>query len=106
MKIYVSVPITGRPLQEARQQADNWKKYLTSDWNEPITPFDVCSDEEEHPYSYYMGRDIEALLECDAIIMTEGWEKSRGCNLEYSAANLYGLKVFTHEDFKRAGLLL
>jgi hypothetical protein len=42
-----------------------------------------------------MGRDIEALLECDAIYLASGWGNSRGCNLEYTAALIYGKHIFT-----------
>lgn len=45
------------------------------------------------PYSCYMGKDIMALLECDAVYFIRGWEKSRGCLLEYSAAKIYGKEM-------------
>lgn len=101
MKIYISLPITGHDIEEVKDRATNLKKQLTSEWNEIITPFDVCQ-EKDKPYSYYMGRDIEALLECDAIFMAEGWQSSRGCNLEYNAAVLYDKHVFTEIQMKNA----
>ena len=42
-----------------------------------VTPFDVCP-EPDKPYSYYMGKDIEALLECDAIYLCEGVAELQG----------------------------
>lgn len=47
-----------------------------------------------------MGRDIEALLECDAIFMADGWKFSKGCICERCTAIIYGLKTFYEEDFK------
>lgn len=41
------------------------------------------------PYSEHMGRDIAALLECDAVMFMPGWTRSRGCRLEYQAAKIY-----------------
>ena len=65
MKIYISIPITGRPPKEAKAQAERLKRLIESKGHKAITPFEVCQ-EPDMPYSFYMGRDIEALLDCDA----------------------------------------
>ncbi|WP_290456944.1 DUF4406 domain-containing protein [Muribaculum intestinale] len=105
MKIYVSLPIPGHYIEQAKACASIIKQFLTSEWNTVITPFDVCL-ETDKPYSYYMGRDIEALLECDAIFMANGWESSKGCNLEYNAAVIYGKHIFTEIMLKNSKTLL
>lgn len=105
MKIYLSIPITGHDIEEVKARAAKLKQLLTSSWNEVITPFDVCQ-EKDKPYSYYMGRDIEALLECDAIFMAEGWQNSKGCTLEYNAAMLYTKSVFTEIMLKNSKTIL
>ena len=40
-----------------------------------------------------MGKDIQKVLECDAILMCEGWENSKGCQLEHKAAELFNVKI-------------
>ena len=79
-RIYISIPISGHDLEEVKAKARDISERLLCDVfgfkkarNRPdvITPFDVCS-EPDKPYSYYMGKDIEALLECDAIYLCEG----------------------------------
>lgn len=102
MKIYVSIPITGHDIEQVKARAAIIKQFLSSEWNEVITPFDVCP-ETDKPYSYYMGRDIEALLECDAIFMADGWKSSKGCHLEYNAAVIYRKHIFTEIMLKNAG---
>lgn len=97
LKIYISLPISGQNLESVKERAAALKELLSSVC-EPITPFDVCS-EQDKPYSYYMGRDIEALLECDAIFMADGWKFSKGCNCEHCTAITYGLRTFYEEDF-------
>lgn len=49
----------------------------------------------DKPYSYHMGRDIEALLECDAVYLAPGWHNSKGCTAEYEVARIYGKEIYT-----------
>lgn len=98
LKIYISLPISGQNLEWVKKRAASLKERLSTSVCEPVTPFDVCI-EQNKPYSYYMGRDIEALLECDAIFMADGWKFSKGCNCEHCTAIIYGLKTFYEEDF-------
>lgn len=62
MKLYISIPISGRPLHEAKYHAECIKATLTPHGHECITPFDVCP-EPGKTYGHYMGRDIEAILD-------------------------------------------
>lgn len=68
------------------------KKRWESKGHEVITPFDVVANEQD--YAGCMGKDIEALLKCDGIVMCSDWFCSKGCRLEYTAAEIYGLKRF------------
>ena len=74
MKIYVSLPISGFNIARCKERADGVKLIIERKGHEAITPFDVCPDSDK-PYSYCMGRDIEALLECDAIFSLHGMEQ-------------------------------
>ena len=100
-RIYISIPISGYDFEEVKERARRARERLLYDafglkngWHRPdvITPFDVCS-EPDKPYSYYMGKDIEALLECDAIYLCEGWQNSKGCMAEFEVARIYGKEI-------------
>lgn len=88
MRIYVSLPITGYDLEERKERASELKRRLEREGHEAVTPFDL-EWEEGKDYAHYMGRDIEELLRCDAVYFDRGWEKSKGCCLEYWAADIY-----------------
>lgn len=92
--MYISLPISGFPLKEVALEAETYKLMFEEDGFEVITPFDVNPDPDK-PYSYHMGRDIEALLECDAIYLAPGWPNSKGCMAEYEVARIYGKEIFT-----------
>lgn len=90
-KLYISLPITGFAIDEVKKQAEFYKNLWIKKY-EVITPFDINPDQDK-PYSYYMGKDIEALLECNAIYMSPGWIHSKGCNAEYQIAKIYGIEI-------------
>ena len=92
MKVYISLPITGHDLTEVRLRAGRAKQILISMGHEPVIPLDVSPDPDA-PYAEHIGRDIAALITCDAALFLDGWNKSNGCLLEYFAAIIYGKKV-------------
>ena len=72
------------------------EKSLDKEKIKTITPFDINED-LSLPYSQLMGKDIAALLECSAILLCKGWEKSKGCRLEKATADIYDLEVLFEE---------
>lgn len=107
-KIYISIPISGLPVEEVKKRASELKEALTSGNTEAVTPFDVCPDSDvpenyrdNARYAYFMGRDIEALLNCDAVFMSQGWEFSKGCKAEYSVARIYGKEIIEENKISR-----
>lgn len=94
-RYYVSLPISGYDLAERKQCAMCAEKQIVEKYPKPlqvITPFTVCPDSDK-PYSYFMGKDIEALLECDIVYFCEGWQNSDGCMLEFAAAKIYKKEI-------------
>lgn len=92
MKVYISLPITGHPLKDVEHRIERAKEVLRGLGHEPVSPLDV-SDNPDATYAEHMGRDITALLECDAILFLEGWKASKGCRLEHTAAEIYGKRI-------------
>ena len=104
-RIYISIPISGHDIEEVKAKAIDiierllWDVFeLKKGRNRPdiITPFDVCPEPDKQ-YSYYMGKDIEALLECDAIYLCEGWQNSKGCIAEFEMARIYGKEIIIEQ---------
>lgn len=95
MKVYISLPITGHDIEEVESSCIFAKSVLKKKGHTPVSPLDV-SDNPDASYAEHMGRDISALLECDAVVFLEGWEESKGCTLEHAAAKIYN-KLITYE---------
>lgn len=100
MKIFISIPITGREdtLKERYENALEWISEHFEDAEtvaqsnlEMLIESKKSVPDDEFPY--YMGKDIQAVLEADAILMCDGWEHSIGCLLEHRAAELFRIKI-------------
>lgn len=95
MKVYISIPITGHLFRDVKKKAEQVKRTLSEKGHTPVSPLDLHGGKKK-TYAQYIGRDIEALVECDAIFLCSGWQESKGCSLEYQAARIYG-KIIMNE---------
>lgn len=100
-KIYISLPITGRDFDEVESEILYVSRVLEMKGYRVVTPidFDVNPDLDK-PYHELLGNDIKALMECDAICLCPGWEKSKGCQLEHFAAKLWDKEIIEFERLK------
>lgn len=137
MKVYVQVPVTGREWKEALREADALSEKVVAEGHEAVNPLrlvhgdgangaDEADEAKETNEARAMGRCVEALLGCDALLLhpaaTDTGEcptevrYSKGCRTEALAAITYGLRVLTlseegrlEEDttcFRRAGVVI
>ena len=108
MRLYIATPINARQgrsleykLLAAEQRILTLKQVLKDDpmfedYDEMVSTFDI-QDSSELTEAEAMGNCIAEVLECDAIYLDHGWLQSKGCNLEYRAAKIYGLEIFQHD---------
>ena len=97
MKIYISLPITGHDIEEVEASCIYASGVIQAKGHIPVSPFDISPDPDAD-YAEHMGNDIEALLECDAVLFMENWRTSKGCRLENAAAEIYDKQVFYSLD--------
>lgn len=108
MKLYIATPINARQeptmrekLVAAKRHVEMLKEILADDDRfkdyELISTFDFNNmydaDEEKA-----MSRCIYHVLTSDAIYLDHGWTASKGCNLEYLTAKIYGKQIFEHSE--------
>ena len=104
MKVFISQPMSGLEIdeiKETRKKAINYvadyiinNKLLTDVTD--ITVIDNLQEDKDplttHPLEY-LGNDIIKLKDADLICFAEGWEKSRGCNIEFQVAKHYNINM-------------
>lgn len=98
MKIYIAGPMTGYrdhnfPAfeKEARE--------LRAVGHEVLSPHEVDHGETEETrgsksWCDYLKEDLKVFLECDAIYMLRGWDKSKGAMVELDLALKLGFAVY------------
>jgi len=98
LRVYIAGPMTGLPLfnKPAFNKAAQQLRHAG---------FSVISPAELYPHTdrsweYYMKAGLAALLQCDAILMLDGWESSRGAKLEFKVASALKLQVLYQADIK------
>ena len=136
MKVYVQVPVTGREWKEALREADALSEKVVAAGHEAVNPLRLMDNGQSgapetiapsaSETARAMGRSVEALLGCDALLLHPAAADtkecptevrySKGCRTEALAAITYGLRVLTlseegrlEEDttrFHRAGVVM
>ena len=94
-KVFVSLPISGRNIEERRSCAAAVKKMLLErdDVTGVVTPFDMVDYEEGKDWDWYMVRTIAQMRDCNAAFFCEGWEDSAGCQMERKEAERRGMEI-------------
>ena len=104
-KIYISLPITSRKeqtiqerVQAAEKRCELLKRRIATaeafaGW-EIVTPFDVAPVGTEKTEAEILGGCVQAVLECDAILIDFDITESKGCRVEETVARLYGKQMY------------
>lgn len=94
-KVYIAGPMTGYPEL-------NYPAFLETAAKLRARGFEVVSPAELNPitegYLAAMKKDILALIDCDHILMMDGWEKSKGATLEHHIATVLDIPLITLDE--------
>lgn len=93
-KVYISGPITGTKDYLEKFKDIETALVLVHQGVEVINPAKVNANlPESTTWEEYMRMSLCMLSMCDGIYMMEGWQQSRGANLEYAYAKGMGITV-------------
>lgn len=96
IKVFISCTMNGRSNEEILKTRKDINEKLKNvlkqdfevidsfftDFNPNVTQID--------PAMYYLGLSISKMAAADIVVFAEGWDKARGCKLEYNVARAYG----------------
>lgn len=114
-KVYIATPVNGRSeatIEEKRKAAYQrvchvkvaLKRMMPdaefhSSFDDDIAPIDVGLTKRMYGWTLpseavIMGKCVQRVMECDAIVMDVGWLKSTGCRIERKVAMSYGKEIY------------
>ena len=105
LRVYISGAIAGRPEgnKEAFAAEGRWVASMDCQYVNPhtIPPWPRSNECPEgyatnngHSSACYLRADLKELLQCDAMLMLEGWHGSKGAALEREVAKMCGIPIF------------
>ena len=89
MRVYISGAITDQP-DLNKPEFRRVEKLLRAMGHSPTNPHNLKHGKDA-TWRDYMTTDLKALLKCDAFVMLEGWDGSRGARIEKRLADDLGL---------------
>lgn len=88
MKIAISQPMSGKTKEEIIAERQHIVNQLQELGFEVINTVIDIEDDNYNPVKY-LGKSIELMADADAFLFMNGWEKARGCLIEYKVAQDY-----------------
>jgi hypothetical protein len=92
--IYIAGPMTGLPDYNYPKFHAMERALRKAGYSMIINPADIADGETGYHYSYYIRESLKMIARADAVVFLDGWENSKGANLEFHAASLMGLKCW------------
>ncbi len=92
MKVYISLPITGKDLQEQKRHAEGVASFLQAVGFTPVNPVENGLADDAS-YEQHMKAELRLMLACDAICLCKGYHYSKGCLFERDVAVKCGLTI-------------
>lgn len=105
IRVFISVPMSGRDDEEVKRDISYiQEKIIDEHWfgdediefvDNLLTPTEIeLFDLLEKPVIenlLYLGTAITKMASCNAVVFAPGWDKARGCKIEFEVAREYDL---------------
>lgn len=104
MKVFISQPMNGRDektiLDERAKMFQKLQAKYPTESIELIDSYipEACPTNRKHRGSWYLGKSLEFLSEADLAVFAPGFEKAKGCLVEYLTAKFYNIPTYCEAD--------
>ncbi len=114
MRIYVAGPLGGNGLENHHKAIYNAQRalyagaWLVSQGHFPVVPhvsmhmINILLKSNTTKIipsaDFWYCNDLYLLQACEAILLLDGWQNSKGCNIELDAAVLMNMPIFLESD--------
>ena len=107
MRVMISQPVTDTSTEEMAKARAEVISMLDGQghevWGEEIRRKNIPAGLSQELWQ--LGQRLQAMVGADAVYFMDGWEKDRGCRLEYEACRLYGKIPMNNFEFEIMGFM-
>ena len=98
-KLFISQPMMDKTNEEIKTERENIIKEVTNVLGEVevIDSFFESAPHDAKPL-WFLGKSLELLSTADIAYFAKDWDKYRGCKIEHTCANEYGIDVMHFND--------
>lgn len=98
-KLFISVPMNGRTEEQIRESMRRMHKVAEAVWDEELEVIDSYVAEAVPSVNseavWFLGESIKRMADADYFIGVDDYDyRCRGCNVERTVANLYGMERY------------
>lgn len=97
MKIFISQPMKGLSAKEIKSNREKAIEKVKSLYGNDVEIIDSFIEGEGNSL-WFLGKSIELLSTADVAYFLKGWNKARGCRIEYMCAENYGIGTYFEEE--------
>lgn len=106
-RLFISQPMRDKTDEEILAEREKAVKVTKKMLNEDLEVIDSYFQEAPHGANplWYLAKSLELLATADVAFFCTGWEKYRGCRVEHTCANEYGIRIIRKMDTKENNTL-
>lgn len=93
ISVFISQPMNGYTDEEIVNVRKSAVENIKNIFGNDVIILDSFFCDEDTPLCK-LGRSIQMLDKADIVYFCKGWDKTRGCVIEFSCAKEYGKKIF------------
>ena len=102
MKVFISQPMKGLTEDEIKANRKKAIDLIALKYNGDVEFIDSFIEgnvpKTNNIAAYYLGKSIEMMADAEAVAFLPGYEKARGCMIEYNVARSYGYTIIMIDD--------
>lgn len=96
-KVFISQPMRDKTDEEILAVRNEAKAEIENALNEKVEVIDSFFQNAPHDARplWFLGKSLQLLSTADVAYFAEGWQEYRGCRIEHTCAQEYGIMTFT-----------
>ena len=100
-KIFISQPMNGLTAEEIKNNRNaaikKLENFMHGEEFEIIDSFFEAAQHDAKPL-WYLGESLKLLSKADYALFLAGWDRARGCKIENTCAQQYGIQTIYEES--------